>query len=67
MALITFKMHMPAQASPAGEGAQLREAGDSVNAELPFRQSAGPRPVDMDALARVVHASDRQLDALTSG
>jgi hypothetical protein len=31
MALITFQMHMPARAGPAGEGASLRAATDSVN------------------------------------
>jgi hypothetical protein len=31
MALITFQMHMPARAGPAGEGVSLRAAADSVN------------------------------------
>src|SRR3569623_1406781 len=38
MALITFQMHVPARAGPAGEGATLRAATDSVT-----RKGAGPR------------------------
>jgi len=50
MALITFQMHMPARAGPAGEGASLRAAADSVNRKgvtgciVARQQQAGVQP-----------------------